>query len=90
VALTIKNPNAISLIKEYAKRTGQTQVGAVEDALRQAIAQADAGGADSGWADIARNRVADSHRILAGLVEVPHNERARIDETLYDSAGLYR
>lgn len=90
MGLNIKNEGTVALIRELAARTGQTQTGAVDDAVRSKIAQLDS--ADAG-ADAGARR-ASAHRLLAELhASMTPRERAAVraaDAEMYDERGLPR
>jgi len=88
MALNIKNPEVTGLVREYAKRTGLTQTSAIEDALRKALAQLDAEDQEAAWSETVAARLEGSRQILSGIAIAPPGERDRINEILFDEAGL--
>ena len=92
--MNIKNPRAIELVREYSELTGQTQTEGVITAVQLAIA-AEHQSRERGTRElqVARRR-ASSYRILEeirrGFGTAPMGERDRINEQLYDPAGLPR
>gem|GEM_PF-2676580 len=83
MALTIKNPETVSLAREYALSTGMTQTGAITVALRQAL---DA--ADTSLGRRTERVEAILQRIWAGNTpEKAARIRQNLDD-LYDERGL--
>lgn len=85
MGLNIKNEQTVALVRELARRTGLTQTGAVEDAVRARLAEVGAGGSR----DAARTQVS---RLLLELDEsltAQQKRRIRTEEkALYDEDGL--
>lgn len=88
MGLNIKNEGTVALIRELAARTGRSQTGAVDDAVRSRIAELDA--AEAGARTGARRAKAD--RLLAELqASITPRERAAVraaDAGMYDERGL--
>jgi len=90
MALNIKNPKAVELVKKYAERTGLSQTSAVEDALQRALDQLDQESEEARWAATVDMRRAAIEQILVDIEPAPPGERERIDNILYDEYGLLR
>jgi antitoxin VapB len=90
MSLNIKNPHTHELVRRLADLTGQTQTGAVEDAVARRLAEVESGhtGAtiDARWAQV--------EQILVEFrADVAPEERSRIlhgSDDLYDDLGLPR
>ena len=91
MGLNIKNERITALVRELAQRTGTTQTGAIEEAVRYRLAQLDRD------ADASRSRRRDAKRarvqqLLTELhASVTEAERAEVkagEQDLYDNAGL--
>jgi len=83
MALTIKNPETISLAKDLAHRTGMTQTGAVTMALRQVLAETQE------QAGIQADRVkAILEHIWANQSPEEANRIKQNSDKLYDERGL--
>jgi antitoxin VapB len=84
MALNIKNEQTVELVRELALRTGLSQTGAVEEAVRARLAEVNAGGRDA--------RRARVDRLLADLdrsVTAPQKRRIRTEQDeVYDDQGL--
>ncbi|MBI3224384.1 MAG: type II toxin-antitoxin system VapB family antitoxin [Mycolicibacterium cosmeticum] len=85
MSLNIKNAQTVELVRELARRTGLSQTGAVEEAVRAKLAEVDAG----------RGREARRAQVDRLLVELDHSLTARQkkqirkdEEQLYDDSGL--
>jgi antitoxin VapB len=92
MGLNIKNERTTALVRKLAQRTGLTQTGAVEEAVRSKLAELDRGSTD---ADIHRRRDARRARARKLLDELRNSltdaERAQVkaaERQLYDDAGL--
>jgi antitoxin VapB len=89
VGLNIKNEHTTALVRELAKKTGLTQTGAVDEAVRSKLAELDRG---RGTLHGRAARRADVQRLLDDLHNsVTAAERAQIkvaERQLYDEAGL--
>ena len=83
MSLNIKNEQTVALVRELASRTGLSQTGAVEEAVRAKLAEFDAGGAA---------RRAQVSRLLAELDQsLTSDQKRRIREernALYNDDGL--
>jgi antitoxin VapB len=89
VGLNIKNEDTTALVRELARRTGLTQTGAVEDAVRARLAELDRDRAAGPGRDTPR---ATAHRLLDELRGcLTAEERADVkaaESQLYDDTGL--
>jgi antitoxin VapB len=92
MGLNIKNERITALVRELAERTGLTQTGAVEEAVRSKLAELD-------QTDVGARRRRDlKHAEAQRIVEELHRsltdaERAAltvVDDELYDDVGLPR
>lgn len=92
VGLNIKNETTVALIRDLAARTGLTQTAAIEDAVRNRLAELDRSG--HGAAGAADARRATIERLLGALHQsVTDEERAAVHTAeidLYDQSGLPR
>lgn len=86
MSLNIKNPRTHELVRELARRTGQSQTSAVEDAVARRLAELGHQTDDSPLR-AAKRLVADFQADLT--IEDRARIRAAQDE-LYDEAGLPR
>lgn len=92
MGLNIKNERVTALVRELANRTGMTQTGAIEEAVRSRLADLDKeqSGAEGSPASVRKQAKAlqlvdELHRSLT------ENERSRLraaEGELYDDAGL--
>lgn len=85
MSLNIKNERTVELVRELARRTGLSQTGAVEEAVRAKLAEVDSGtGRDA--------RRAKVDQLLVDLDEsmtARQKSQIRADEKqLYDDRGL--
>lgn len=85
MSLNIKNEQTVALVRELASRTGLSQTSAVEEAVRAALAEFDAGG----------SRAARREQISRLLAELDHSltsdQKRRIrneERALYNDDGL--
>jgi antitoxin VapB len=92
MGLNIKNERTTALVRKLAQRTGLTQTGAVEEAVRSKLTELDQGSTD---ADIDRRRDARRAKARKLLDELRNSltdaERAQVkaaERQLYDDAGL--
>ncbi|MGO3151036.1 MAG: type II toxin-antitoxin system VapB family antitoxin [Galactobacter sp.] len=87
MSLNIKNERTHALVRELAQRTGQSQTGAVESAVR---ARLEALEAEDREADSQRDREIDA--IIARLQALPDigPTYEEIVEDMYDEDGLPR
>lgn len=86
MSLNIKNPRTHELVRELARRTGQSQTSAVEDAVARRLAELGHQTDDSPLR-AAKRLVADFQ------ADLTNEDRARIraaQDELYDEAGLPR
>ena len=84
MSLNIKNPRTHELVRELARRTGQSQTSAVEEAVVRRLA--DLGAGDDDVALLAAQRLVADFR-----AELSPQDRVRIlaaQDDLYDEAGL--
>lgn len=84
MSLNIKNPRTHELVRELARRTGQSQTSAVEEAVARRLA--DLGAGDDDVALLAAQRLVADFR-----AELSPQDRVRIlaaQDDLYDEAGL--
>jgi antitoxin VapB len=91
MGLNIKNERITALVRELAKRTGMTQTGAIEDAVRHRLADLDeedsAGGSRNSEARQASVRqLLDELR--RSLTQAERNALRGAQESLYDDTGL--
>lgn len=92
MGLNIKNERTTALVRELAQRTGLTQTGAIEEAVRSKLAELDrdATGADSDRRDGGRRERV--RRLLGELHNsVTAEERAQVaaaERQIYDDSGL--
>jgi antitoxin VapB len=90
MGLNIKNERTAALVRTLAERTGMTQTGAIEEAVRSKLAELDRDHADTSHRREAKRVAAE--RLLGEL----HNsltaaERKRLkaaEKELYDDTGL--
>lgn len=87
MSLNIKNETTHELVRRLAALTGQSQTGAVEDAVRRRLAELD--GARE--AEVAR-KLAAIEAIVARFQALPQNDisYAEIMDEMYDEDGLPR
>ena len=87
MGLNIKNERITALVRELAKRTGATQTGAIEDAVRHRLADLEA---HSGGSRSSEAKQATARQLLDELRgSLTEAERtALLHENLYDDAGL--
>lgn len=89
MGLNIKNEDTTALVRELARRTGLTQTGAVDEAVRSKLAELDR---DRGSGHGRAARRANVERLLDELRgSVTAAERAEIkaaERQLYDDTGL--
>ncbi len=85
MSLNIKNEQTVALVRELAARTGLSQTGAVEEAVRAKLAELDAGG----------TRAARRARVVGLLEELDQSltsaqkRQIRADaKALYNEDGL--
>lgn len=86
MSLNIKNPRTHELVRELARRTGQSQTSAVEEAVARRLADLGAGDDDDDVALLAAQRLVADFR-----AELSPQDRVRIlaaQDDLYDEAGL--
>ncbi len=91
MGLNIKNERITALVRELAQRTGTTQTGAIEDAVRSKLAELDrdADASSSRRRDAKRARVQQLLTELhASVTEAERAEVKRSEQDLYDDAGL--
>ena len=91
MGLNIKNERITALVRELAQRTGSTQTGAIEDAVRSKLAELDrdADASSSRRRDAKRARVQQLLTELhASVTEAERAEVKRAEQDLYDDAGL--
>jgi antitoxin VapB len=90
LGLNIKNERITELVRELANRTGTTQTGAIEEAVRSKLAELDREAADV--TDRRESKRAIARRLLAELHgSLTAAERKRMkaaEKQLYDDAGL--
>ncbi len=89
MGLNIKNEETTALVRELAKRTGLTQTGAVDEAVRSKLAELDRHRGTAYGRDARRANV---QRLMDELrSSVTAAERAQVkaaERQLYDDAGL--
>ncbi len=87
MSLNIKNETTHELVRRLAALTGQSQTGAVEDAVRRRLAELEQGRE----AEIERKRAAIA-AVIARARLVPRTGRSTEDimDELYDEAGMPR
>lgn len=90
MGLNIKNEHTTALVRELARRTGLTQTGAIDAAVRAKLAELDR-------ADVGTRRRGDARRAKAQQLldelrnSLTETERAQLraaEGQLYDDAGL--
>jgi antitoxin VapB len=89
MSLNIKNVTTVSLVRELAERTNQTQTSAIENAVRAALAELDSKathGQGAARLDRARAVLAE---IDASLTDEDRADLKRAEATMYDNAGLF-
>ncbi len=92
MGLNIKNERITALVRELAKRTGLTQTGAIEDAVRSRLTELDKEESDGGSSH--RSDVKQSHarQILEELRRsLTSTERSGLEAAeryIYDDTGL--
>lgn len=84
MAINIKNEQVVALAREASRLTGQTQVGAIEQALRQLVSQQDAAPAGA-RADLVWGTLA---LVDAQLDQSCRDAMQRVTDEMYDDAGL--
>lgn len=85
MSLNIKNPQTVALVRELARRTGLSQTGAVEEAVRANLAQL-AGDESRGTR---RSKVNELLSELDRSMTARQRQRIRTEETeLFDGNGL--
>lgn len=94
MAINIKNPRTVALVREAAQLSGKTQTSVVQEALamyiQQAIADAAAERARMDK-ELRKTRVARIREEIRELIGTPDpGFRERMDAELYDEAGLPR
>ncbi|WP_282847073.1 type II toxin-antitoxin system VapB family antitoxin [Microbacterium oxydans] len=87
MSLNIKNETTHELVRRLAALTGQSQTGAVEDAVRRRLAELEEGRE----AEIERRRAAIA-AVIARARLVPRTGRSTEDimDELYDETGMPR
>jgi hypothetical protein len=94
MAINIKNPRTVALVREAAAATGKSQVGVVEVALAQYLEKvmaeqaAERARADKEVRKVRVARIRDEIRDLIGTPDPGF--RDRMDAEMYDEAGLPR
>ena len=92
MGLNIKNERTTALVRELAKRTGLTQTGAIEEAVRAKLTELDRDPADAGSQRGRPARRAQGQQLLSELrTSLTKTERARLktaERHLYDGTGL--
>lgn len=92
MGLNIKNERTTALVRELAKRTGLTQTGAVEEAVRARLTELDSDPADAVTRGGRQARRAKGQQLLSELrTSLTTAERAELKDAerqLYDDAGL--
>lgn len=92
MSLNIKNRHTHELVRRLADLTGQSQTGAVEDAVARRLAEVEsaqakaAASVDARWADVER-------LLVEFRADVTPEERTRVlhgSDDLYDELGLPR
>jgi antitoxin VapB len=92
MGLNIKNEQTTALVRELAKKTGLTQTGAIEHAVRAKLAELDRAHTDAGT-----HRQRDARRVKArqlldelrtSLTEAERAQLKAAEAQLYDDAGL--
>ncbi|MGH3542310.1 MAG: type II toxin-antitoxin system VapB family antitoxin [Mycobacterium sp.] len=90
MGLNIKNERTIALVRELAKRTGLTQTGAIDEAVRAMLTELDRAGVGTRRRRHARR--AKTRQLLDELrTSLTQAERAKLktaESQLYDDAGL--
>ncbi|MEU4013729.1 type II toxin-antitoxin system VapB family antitoxin [Microbacterium sp. NPDC028030] len=87
MSLNIKNETTHELVRRLAALTGQSQTGAVEDAVRRRLAELE----QSREAEIERKRAAiDAVVARARLIPRTGRNTEEIMDELYDEAGMPR
>jgi antitoxin VapB len=89
MGLNIKNEKTTALVRELARKTGLTQTGAIDEAVRSKLAGMDRDRGAVGRSDARRANV---QRLLGELrSSVTAAERAQVkaaEQQLYDDTGL--
>lgn len=87
VSLNIKNETTHELVRRLAELTGQSQTGAVEDAVRRRLAELE----HDREAEVAR-KLAAIEAVVARVRLLPRTGKSteEIMDELYDEAGLPR
>lgn len=90
MSLNIKNPRTHELVRELAKRTGQSQTSAVEEAVARRLAEL---GVDARTL-AARDRLASARAVISAFradLDPAEAQRLRAEQDdIYDEAGLPR
>jgi antitoxin VapB len=89
MGLNIKNERITALVRQLARRTGMTQTGAIEEAVRSKLAEleeADRGAPDSGVKQAGARQLLDELR--RSLTAAERSELRAAEGELYDDAGL--
>ena len=85
MSLNIKNPQTVALVRELARRTGLSQTGAVEEAVRAKLAELTGGESR----DTRRCKVNELLSELDRSITARQRKRIRAEEAqLYDENGL--
>ena len=90
MSLNIKNERTVALVRELARRTGLSQTGAIEDAVKSRLAQLD------DERDSTRRRRDDKGTTAQRLIDELHRSLTDAERTqlkaaegqLYDDVGL--
>ncbi|UJH71168.1 type II toxin-antitoxin system VapB family antitoxin [Ornithinimicrobium sp. INDO-MA30-4] len=89
MSLNIKNPRTHELVRELARRTGQSQTSAVEDAVARRLAELGSADVEAPWAHQRRAAMEKVVRACdAGLTDEDRERIRAAQEDMYDDLGL--
>lgn len=90
MGLNIKNERTIALVRELAKRTGLTQTGAIDEAVRAMLTEMERAGVGTRRRRDARRAKARQllHELRTFLTQHERVKLKTAERQLYDDAGL--
>jgi antitoxin VapB len=92
MSLNIKNERVTALVRELANRTGRTQTGAIEEAVRSRLAEMDKEQSATEGSPASERKQANAMQLVGELHRsLTEKERSRLrtaEGELYDDAGL--
>lgn len=92
MGLNIKNERITALVRQLAQRTGMTQTGAIEDAVRSRLAELNKEQADGDGSGGSELKEANARQLLdelrRSLTATERSELKAAEGNLYDDTGL--